>query len=96
METRSRLATCACRQLSVTCAGEPVSVSLCSCLECQRRTGSTFGIAAFFSREVVSIQGDSTSYDRPSDSGFLVSFHFCPRCGSPKAGRNCRRGWFLC
>lgn len=82
METRTRLATCACRQLSVICAGEPLSVSLCNCLECQRRTGSTFGIAAFFNRGVVGIQGDSASYDRPSDSGFPVSFHFCPSCGS--------------
>lgn len=43
-----RTATCACGQLSVSCASEPAKISLCYCLDCQKRTGSTYGIAAFF------------------------------------------------
>jgi hypothetical protein len=66
----------------VTCAGEPTKVSLCHCLACQRRTGSTYGIAAFFRREDVRIDGPSKCYTRASESGFPVSFHFCPDCGS--------------
>jgi hypothetical protein len=77
-----RTASCACGNLRVTCAGEPTKVSLCHCLACQRRTGSTYGIAAFFSRDDVRIDGPSKCYSRESDSGFPVTFHFCPDCGS--------------
>lgn len=77
-----RLATCACGKLRAACLGEPTKVSLCHCLACQRRTGSTYGIAAFFERDKVRIEGESTSFSRPSNSGFPVIFHFCPTCGS--------------
>jgi hypothetical protein len=77
-----RIASCACGQLQVTCEGEPQKVSLCHCLDCQRRTGSTYGIAAFFQRSQANVQGRASTYERSSDSGFNVAFHFCPRCGS--------------
>lgn len=78
----TRLATCACGQLRVTCTGDPETVSLCHCLDCQKRTGSTYGIAAFFPRNSVSSQGEARTFKRASDSGPAVTFHFCPHCGS--------------
>lgn len=57
-------------------------MSLCHCLACQKRTGAPFGIAAFFSRESVVIIGPYESYERLSDAGFLLIFHFCAKCGS--------------
>jgi len=77
-----RIATCACEQLRVTCAGEPGKVALCHCLDCQKRTGSTYGVAAFFPRRAVEAAGPSHTYRRAGDSGFAVTFHFCPHCGS--------------
>ena len=62
----TRQASCSCGQLLVTCEGEPRRVSLCHCLECQRRTGSAFGIAAFFTREALAITGDANSFKRDS------------------------------
>src|SRR6185295_9046576 len=32
----TRRATCSCGQLRVTCTGEPVRLSMCHCLECQK------------------------------------------------------------
>lgn len=78
----AREASCACGALRVFCEGEPRKVSLCHCLACQRRTGSTFGIAAFFDRASVRAEGRSRAYARPSDSGHPVRFHFCTGCGS--------------
>jgi hypothetical protein len=78
----SRLATCACGQLSVTCHREPTRISLCHCLECQKRTGSSHGIAAFFRRADVEPKGQAQQFTRSADSGFAVTFHFCPNCGS--------------
>jgi len=53
----TRTGTCACGQLRVKCAGDPVKVSLCHCLDCQKRTGSTYGIAAFFARKNIEVDG---------------------------------------
>ena len=77
----TRTASCACGQLSITCAGEPQRVSLCHCLDCQRRSGSAFGVAAFFAREAVKTAGRAQTTRRLADSGRGITFHFCPDCG---------------
>ncbi len=81
-ENLTRVATCVCGNLSVECTGEPVSVSLCSCIDCQRRTGSAFGIAAFFDQSNVCVKGKASCYSRTSEAGFDFSFYFCPTCGT--------------
>jgi hypothetical protein len=78
----SRVASCGCGQLRVTCKGEPVRVSICHCLECQKRTGNVFGTQARFSREFVTIEGRATQWTRLGDSGQPVTFNFCPVCAS--------------
>ena len=78
----TRLAACACGQLSVACEGEPVRISMCHCLECQRRTGSVFGAQARYPREAVTIAGRATEYTRTGDEGGKVTSRFCPVCGS--------------
>jgi hypothetical protein len=77
----TRLASCSCGQLSAVCEGEPVRISMCHCLACQRRTGGTFGVQARFPRDKVAITGQSTAYVRVGDSGNSATFHFCPTCG---------------
>jgi hypothetical protein len=65
------------------CTGEPVRISICHCLECQRRTGSVFGAQARFLRaQVTAIEGRATQHVRRGDSGEPITFHFCPQCGS--------------
>jgi hypothetical protein len=77
-----RRAACACGQLSVTCEGEPVRVSICHCHACKQRTGSAFGWQARFPKERTRIEGASTTYVRRADSGNDITFHFCPTCGT--------------
>lgn len=77
-----RHARCACGQLTATCVGEPSKVSVCHCLDCQRRTGTAFGVAVFFPRSQVTVSGQAKVFARESDSGFPVGHHFCPDCGS--------------
>lgn len=78
----TRLASCSCGQLSARVSGDPVRVSICHCLACQRRTGSVFGQQARFPRENVTIAGQSTGYARVGDEGTRATFHFCPHCGA--------------
>ena len=77
-----REAACSCGQLQVTVRGDPVRVAMCHCLECQRRTGSTFGVQAFYPRAQVQLaKGIAKRYARRADSGRTVTFHFCLDCG---------------
>jgi hypothetical protein len=58
-------------------------VSSCCCLQCQRRTGSLFGVTAFFAEaQVTAVEGEETTFRRIGHSGKGLNFHFCPRCGS--------------
>src|SRR5829696_5143180 len=79
----TRVASCSCGQLTAKVAGEPVRVSICHCLACQRRTGSVFGEQARFKKEdIKEISGRSTLYVRTGDEGSEISFRFCPTCGA--------------
>ena len=74
-----RTASCNCGELTVTTSGEPVRVSVCHCLACQRRTGSVFAAQARFRLDAVQIQGESRQYVRIGDGGSKVTFNFCPK-----------------
>jgi hypothetical protein len=78
----ARRAACHCGQLRLSRSGEPVRISICHCLLCQRRTGSAFGVQARFRREDVAVEGLATAFTRAGDGGGLCTFHFCPACGS--------------
>ncbi len=77
----SKIATCACGQLSIEVKGEPRSIGICHCLACQRRTGSVFAALASFSPPYV-VTGEATEYVRVGDHGARFRFRFCPVCGS--------------
>ena len=80
-----RIATCQCGQLRAACAGEPIRVSVCHCLDCQRRSGSAFAAQARWPDERIEITGRARAWVRVSDSGARVTSRFCPDCGSTLA-----------
>jgi hypothetical protein len=81
--SRERVASCHCGTLKVRLAGDPVLVSSCHCRACQRRTGALFGSTSFFKKsQLVAVEGEHRHFPRPADSGNVLTFHFCPTCGS--------------
>jgi hypothetical protein len=78
----SRTASCACGQLNLRCEGEPVRVSVCHCLDCQRRSGSAFAAQARFPDAHVAVSGEWREWERIGDAGGRARFRFCPACGS--------------
>ena len=78
----TRTASCRCGQLRATATGEPVRVSVCHCLNCQKRSGSAFAFQARWPSAQVTIEGESKSFVVTADSGNPATFHFCPECGS--------------
>lgn len=77
-----RTASCRCGQLCAVTTAEPVRVSVCHCLNCQKRSGSAFAVQARWPAEQVEIEGSSKSFALAGDSGNKGIFHFCPECGS--------------
>ena len=77
-----RMADCSCGQVNLVCRGEPLRTSVCHCFECQKRTGSVFGVQARYSKQQISFSGDVVEYTRLSESGNEVTYSFCPRCST--------------
>lgn len=78
----TRVASCSCGQLRITCEGEPLRISICHCLECQKRTGSIFSAQARFHWSSAVVEGEASQWSRRGDSGGTATFHFCATCGS--------------
>ncbi len=76
-----RVAACSCGQLTARTRGEPVRVSICHCLACQRRTGGVFSAQARFPLDAVELAGESRTHSLVGDEGTRAHFHFCPECG---------------
>lgn len=78
----AREASCSCGKIRARCKGEPVRISVCHCLECQKRTGSAFGAQARFPRENVEVSGEPSTFTRKGDEGSVATFRFCGHCGT--------------
>jgi len=78
----TRTASCSCGQLQAVVTSDPIRVSVCHCLACQRRTGSVFAAQARFRADSVSLSGRSTEFVRVGDEGSTATFRFCPGCGA--------------
>src|SRR5437667_12500583 len=82
MPMTHRTASCSCGQLQAHVASDPIRVSVCHCIACQRRTGSVFGAQARFPSTSVTINRTCKEFVRVGDEGTRNSFRFCPECGS--------------
>ena len=77
-----RLAQCHCGSLRAITSGEPLSVGMCHCKRCQRRTGAIASSVAAFAKDQVTIEGHTKVFERDGQSGRKVRFYFCPHCGT--------------
>jgi hypothetical protein len=59
-------------------------LGVCHCLNCKRRTGSAFGISAYFERTaVISQQGETQVYAfHHEGQNHDQERHFCKHCGT--------------
>jgi hypothetical protein len=66
----------------VTVNGDPTMRGICSCLECQKLTGSAFYYHGYWPKSAARTDGQSTVWRRSSEAGRWVDSYFCPICGS--------------
>ncbi|HLG89052.1 MAG TPA: GFA family protein [Alphaproteobacteria bacterium] len=75
-------AECQCGQLSVELPQSAPIVVACHCIDCQRRTGSPFGVLAYYPADDLAVTGASKRFERSAASGGVFETFFCPACGS--------------
>ena len=63
------LACCQCKQLSARISGPTEQIVACHCLDCQRRSGSPFGVIAYYPSSDIVLSGEARQYSRTSESG---------------------------
>ena len=73
---------CHCGAVRFRATNEPVRKAACHCRSCQRRTGSAFGMGAYFNESDVELDGELRTYEHRSDeSGRWLRIEFCLNCG---------------
>lgn len=77
-------ANCACGQASITVNTLPTMHGVCHCTNCKRRTGSAFGISAYFDKSaVVETKGETKVYAfHHAAQNHNQERHFCVNCGT--------------
>lgn len=77
-----RTASCQCGRLTIACDSEPVQVIMCHCQPCQRRSGSSYVLGAWFDKSTINTSGEEKLYSRIGEQGIESVYHFCPICGT--------------
>ena len=72
---------CQCGQVRYELIGEPIRLFACHCTECQRQSGSAFGMSMVVRQDDLKITGLTKSFTRIADSGNENTGVFCPSCG---------------
>ena len=72
---------CQCGRVRYRFTGDPIALTICHCTECQRQSGSAFGMSLLVPRERLELSGELASFERPTDSGRTIRCSFCPDCG---------------
>jgi hypothetical protein len=63
--------------------GDPITLAVCHCSECQRQSGSAFGMSLVVKSEAFELlAGAPRKFTRSSDSGRRLHCFFCPDCGN--------------
>jgi hypothetical protein len=79
---------CLCEAVRYECGSAPVVTGHCQCVDCRKSSGSGHCSHIGVPKQAVTITGKLSAYDRPADSGNLVSRLFCPNCGAPVYSTN--------
>lgn len=78
----NRIARCCCGQASIELQGEPKIYAVCHCDNCKTRTGSAFGISAYFrDSQVINKSGNMQVYEIDNDETHQQRY-FCAACGT--------------
>lgn len=73
--------SCLCGAVSYKATGSPRMGGHCHCVDCRKSSGTGHGSHAVMGEDEVAIEGEPKRFDKPADSGNMVSRYFCGTCG---------------
>jgi hypothetical protein len=74
---------CQCGSVRYRIAGEPLALAVCHCTECQRQSGSAFGMSLAVRTEAFRLlAGEPRTFTVTCDSGRTKTCAFCASCGT--------------
>ena len=79
----SREGGCQCGAVRYRISGKPIALAVCHCMDCQRQSGSAFGMTMLMRKDSFEIlSGELRSFTKVAESGNSLSCLFCPNCGN--------------
>ncbi len=73
---------CQCGEVRYSVTGEPITLAICHCRDCQRQSGSAFGMSFIVPDASFRLTaGSLRTFETRVESGRLKTCAFCPRCG---------------
>jgi hypothetical protein len=73
---------CQCGRVRYRVVGDPIALVACHCKECQRQSGSAFGMSLIVPQASFTVAGELKMFERRADSGRTLRCFFCPECGT--------------
>jgi hypothetical protein len=80
--------SCLCGGVTYKARSAPQFGGHCHCVDCRKSSGTGHCSHAVMKAEDVTLEGNPTRFDKPADSGNIVSRYFCGTCGSPVYSTN--------
>jgi hypothetical protein len=72
---------CQCGAVRYVLTTEPIRTVACHCKECQRQSGSAFGMSMIVPEKSLTVTGPVKHFTRIAASGNQNTGVFCPECG---------------
>jgi hypothetical protein len=72
---------CQCGSVRYVLTAEPIRLVACHCKECQRQSGSAFGMSMLVKQDSLTVTGPTKQFTRIADSGNANTGVFCRECG---------------
>ena len=77
-----RTAECVCGEVTVEVEGDPKLHLVCNCNNCKKRTGSAFGVSAYFAdSQILAKNGNTIVYETNNEETEQLRY-FCKSCGT--------------
>lgn len=74
---------CQCGKVRYRLEGHPMALAVCHCTECQRQSGSAFGMSLFVPAQSFRLlSGALKAFKVKADSGRTKTCSFCGECGT--------------
>lgn len=81
--TTEILGGCLCGTVRYRFEGEPLAFYACHCTDCQRQTGSAFGLSLVVRRDDLElVDGEPARFEVPMEDGRTKCGRFCGKCAA--------------